>query len=327
MMTDDKFVSEYLSDEHLSSADEKEGEFVGATLSLKPTNSGYIGVHTYHGSTNDVTDGHPFIRNEQHTPTPIDNQAMATDPNLNRSRPGSTYSRRSTLSTSSRTSKKQNIVRTDEACDLFFSYKDNSFDTAVRKCSEHIQREADGQFQGAWILTEVDHWNNELEKLVILTDDSLLIFKYNFITQKVLLYKRIFLHCIDTVKMGDFVYPNFSVMPNRSHGGIQVCWNKGQIPPISQVWNPFSNDIPWAIFCHHPLIYNPKESETAYFNVDDFMDTLADCLNKCYNRKRPNENATIVEGAILLKNYVNLPSVFFNSNSLGFSRDRNGFCF
>ncbi|GAB1606210.1 tumor protein p63-regulated gene 1-like protein [Argonauta hians] len=323
MMTDDKFVTEYLGDETLSSADEKEGEFVGATLSLKPSSGpSPVGVHTYHATSNNT-----FISNDSHTSAPIDNQAMATDPNLNRNRPGSTYSRRSTLSTSSRTSKKRDIVQTDEASDMYFSFKDNSFDTAVRKCSEHIQRETDGQFQGAWILTEIDHWNNELEKMVILTDDSLLVFKYNFINQKVVLYKRVFLHCVDTIKFGDFVYPNFSIMPDRSHGGVQVCWNKGQIPPISQIWNPFSNDIPWAIFSHHPLIYNPKESETTYFNVDDFMDSFVECVSKCYDRKRPSEAPTVVEGAILLKNYINLPSVIFNTNSFGFSRDRNGFCF
>ena len=58
----------------------------------------------------------------------------------------------------------------------------------------------------------VDHWDNDKEKLVMLTDHSLIVNKYDFITLKVSSQKRIFLHMIDTVKMGDFIYPSNSLM-------------------------------------------------------------------------------------------------------------------
>lgn len=330
MMTDDKFISQDLSDEHLSSADEKEGEFVGATLSLKSTTiahpgPGNVGVHSSHA--NRVVDDDNDHSTKNSFVSPIDNQTTATDPNLNRGRPGSVYSRRSIQSSGSKTSMRPNFIKTEEASNLYFSYKENSFEISVRKCSEHIKRDIDGSFQGAWILTEIDHWNNDQEKLVMLTDDSLLIFKYNFITQNVMWYKRVMLHIIDTMKIGDIVYPNFSVMPEREYGGIQVCWNRGQTPTFGQRWNPWCSDIPWTIFAHHPLIYNPKENETTYFSVDDFYECLLDSTKKCYGRKRPNENPTIVEGSILLPNYINIPSMIFNRTSLGYSRDRNGFCF
>lgn len=119
----------------------------------------------------------------------------------------------------------------------------------------------------------------------------------------------------------------FFSFSEREYGGIQVCWNRGQTPTFGQRWNPWCSDIPWTIFAHHPLIYNPKENETTYFSVDDFYECLLDSTKKCYGRKRPNENPTIVEGSILLPNYINIPSMIFNRTSLGYSRDRNGFCF
>jgi len=59
----------------------------------------------------------------------------------------------------------------------------------------------------------IDHWDNEREKIVILAEDSVLIFRYNFINSKVLDKKRIFLHTIDRVMVGDFKYPDYSLMP------------------------------------------------------------------------------------------------------------------
>ena len=136
MMTDDKFISQDLSDEHLSSADEKEGEFVGATLSLKSTTvahpgPGNVGVHTTH--TSRVIDDDNGQSSMNSFTSPIDNQSTATDPNLNRGRPGSVYSRRSVQSSGSKTSMKPNFVKTEESSTLYFSYKVNLKKTNKQK--------------------------------------------------------------------------------------------------------------------------------------------------------------------------------------------------
>ena len=62
-------------------------------------------------------------------------------------------------------------------------------------------------------ISRIDHWDCEKEKVVILTDNSLLIFKYNFINERADDFTRVSLHIIDTVNIGDFHYPDWSIMP------------------------------------------------------------------------------------------------------------------
>ena len=57
------------------------------------------------------------------------------------------------------------------------------------------------------LLFRIDHWDNEKEKVIILTDTSLITIKYNFILKKVIEFKRLMLVIIDTVAIGDFQYP------------------------------------------------------------------------------------------------------------------------
>lgn len=59
----------------------------------------------------------------------------------------------------------------------------------------------------------IDHWDNERERLLILTKNCMLIYKYDFIIHKMEDFKRVMLHLIDTICIGDFVYPPKSLMP------------------------------------------------------------------------------------------------------------------
>lgn len=59
----------------------------------------------------------------------------------------------------------------------------------------------------------IDHWNNEREKIVLLTEGSILVFKYNFILSKLEEWRRLLLHMIDNIGVGDFRYPDKSLMP------------------------------------------------------------------------------------------------------------------
>ena len=117
------------------------------------------------------------------------------------------------------------------------------------------------------------------------------------------------------------------VSADRQHGGIQIKWNSAEEPTFGQRWNPWCSTIPWVTLAHHALIYNPKENETATFNVDEFYDSLVLATSKSYNRRRPGEKVTVIEGPIEIQSYANLTSLIFNQSSLGYYKDRNGMCF
>ena len=120
----------------------------------------------------------------------------------------------------------------------------------------------------------------------------------------------------------------FSVVSSdRQHGGIQFHFNGGGEPSFGQRWNPWCSTIPWVTLAHHPLIYNPNENETALYNVDDFYESLVQGVSKAYNRRRPGEKVTVLEGPILIQSYASLSSLVFNQSGIGFYKDRNGVCF
>ncbi|KAK7093660.1 hypothetical protein V1264_007364 [Littorina saxatilis] len=104
----------------------QEGEFVGATLQIESE-----------------------TQNGQETP-----DVDFTGPAISRNRPGSVIGRRSILSTGSRTSLRPGVVKSDNITKLFFSYKENSLQSAVDKVSTIIKPELDGELLGAWLLTE-----------------------------------------------------------------------------------------------------------------------------------------------------------------------------
>ncbi|KAL8601435.1 hypothetical protein ACOMHN_042439 [Nucella lapillus] len=286
-----------------------EGAFVGATLQ--------IDSETKKGAST----------GEKAAERPDDNNMEAAGPGLSRARPGSVIGAQSVRSSSSRTSLRPGHAKSDMAAKTFFSFKDNAFQNAMDKVSAIMKPELDGELLGAWLLTEIDHWDLEREKVVLLAANSLLVVKFNFITQQTQDYRRVLLHLIGAIHLGDFKYPENSVMIERQHGGVQIRWNQGTQLSFGQKWNPWCRDIPWLTLAHHPLVYHPQENETTTFNVDDFCQSLVQATSKAFDAKRPQEKVSVIEGPIEIESYASMASMVFNQSGLGFFRDRNGMCF
>lgn len=217
---------------------------------------------------------------------------------------------------------------TEYAVNSMFSYKDGAFKNAVELTKREIIRsEIDGELQSSWLLTEIDHWDIEKERIVILCDHTLLIVRFDFIAMCLKDYKRLALHVIDKLQVGDLVYPSKSLMPARKHGGVRLIWNKTEDLSLGQKWNPFASDIPYTTFAHHPLIYYEPEKDNPTYNVDHFCDMLIHSLNHVYQTKRAGESLLVEQGNILIESYASLTSMVFNQSNLGFSRERGGVSF
>lgn len=59
--------------------------------------------------------------------------------------------------------------------------------------------------------SRIDHWNHEKERVVVLTDLTLLICKYDFIMLKCLQVQKVPLNYIDKVCLGSFAFPEKSL--------------------------------------------------------------------------------------------------------------------
>ncbi|KAH9496536.1 Tumor protein p63-regulated protein 1-like protein [Bulinus truncatus] len=246
---------------------------------------------------------------------------------LTRNRPGSMIGGASNRSGGSRISTRPGVIQSDLSARSYYCYKDSHFEKAVNVVKSIIKPDLDGDLKSTWLLTEIDHWDFEREKIILLTDYSMFVVKYNFINETLYEYRRIMLHLINAIYIGDFQYPSTSLMPDRKHGGIQLRWDRGEQLTFGQKWNPWCSDIPWLTLSHHPLIYNPKECETVTYNVDEFFESIVTAVSKVYTEKRPGEKLKVVEGPVVIESYASPASLVFNQGGIGFFRDRNGVSF
>ncbi|RWS24040.1 Tumor protein p63-regulated 1-like protein, partial [Leptotrombidium deliense] len=125
----------------------------------------------------------------------------------------------------------------------FFGLREGALEEAVNKCKPVILNRIDGELIGVWLLTVIDHWDIERERLAFLTDYSLIVLKYDFIAQKLLKYNRIPLLRLDKVVVGSIRYPEGSLLPPRNQIGVRCMWNQGEEVHFASKWNPFSEDI------------------------------------------------------------------------------------
>ncbi|XP_055938492.1 tumor protein p63-regulated gene 1-like protein isoform X1 [Argiope bruennichi] len=95
----------------------------------------------------------------------------------------------------------------------FFAVREGALQKAAEHCRPVILDHMDGDLRGIWLLTEIDHWGAEKERLIFLTENSLISLKYDFITLKLLDYTRHSLKQFTQIIIGELKYPDKSLMP------------------------------------------------------------------------------------------------------------------
>lgn len=61
----------------------------------------------------------------------------------------------------------------------FFAYRDSILNNVISEVHETINFNTDGAIKGTWLLTEIDSWNHEWERIVILCYRVLVIGKHH----------------------------------------------------------------------------------------------------------------------------------------------------
>ncbi|XP_075969967.1 tumor protein p63-regulated gene 1-like protein isoform X2 [Anticarsia gemmatalis] len=95
----------------------------------------------------------------------------------------------------------------------FFTFRKGVVETAIQECITALLFPEDGVYLGSWLLTEITLWDNEKERIVLLTSRLVMTIKYDFIAMKQLDFKKTYLDDLDTIVIGELVYPPSSLVP------------------------------------------------------------------------------------------------------------------
>ena len=63
------------------------------------------------------------------------------------------------------------------------------------------------------VSSRVDHWDHEVEMMVVVTNYALYVIRFNFISLEVMFHQRIPLSLIKKVTIGDLSYPCRTIAP------------------------------------------------------------------------------------------------------------------
>lgn len=207
----------------------------------------------------------------------------------------------------------------------FFTFRNGVVEHAIRECITGLLFPEDGEFLGSWLLTEITLWDNEKERIILLTSKVVLTVKYDFIALKQLDFKKTYLSDLDTIVIGELVYPPSSLVPDRNLRGVRLMWNRGQPLPIKTQWNPFSDNVPFITFASHPIYWH-KEAATFDERATYDMETFANQLQRAIE-SLPLSQCCIHRSPIVIQSYVGVASMVHNKASMGFFKVRGKFSF
>ncbi|XP_040205517.1 tumor protein p63-regulated gene 1 protein [Rana temporaria] len=205
----------------------------------------------------------------------------------------------------------------------FFVARPGAFDQALEDLTNQILSKEKETVSSAWLLTEIDHWNNEKERVVLITENTLFICKYDFIMLCCQQIHKVPLNYIDRICSGAFIFPQKS-LDKREGEGLRIHWDKLREIPFFSRWNPVSSDIPYTTFIDHPL-KNYSEQFTFICQLSSFSDHLTKAVQEAHKINpvpgRAN-GALVLNQPLLIETYVGLTSFIGNRNKLGYSLAR-----
>uniref|UniRef100_A0A668RLJ0 HSac2 domain-containing protein n=1 Tax=Oreochromis aureus TaxID=47969 RepID=A0A668RLJ0_OREAU len=98
----------------------------------------------------------------------------------------------------------------------YFVLRPGTLNQAIKDVEALVNEEVDGSVLSVWLMAEVDHWNNEKERIVLITELSLLVFKYDFMMFNCDQMQRIPLNFVDRISHGTFSFPKRSLLEWKS---------------------------------------------------------------------------------------------------------------
>ncbi|KAM9384055.1 tumor protein p63-regulated gene 1 protein [Pholidichthys leucotaenia] len=205
----------------------------------------------------------------------------------------------------------------------FFVLRPGTLNQAIKDIEVLVDKEEDGSVRSVWLMAEVDHWNNEKERIVFITDKTMLVFKYDFIMFNCDQMQRIPLNYIDRITYGKFTFPKRSLL-EREGEGVRIYWDRLREPSFVSRWNPFSTDMPYMTFTYH-LVRNLGNMFDDVCDIHKFREQLKTAAEKAHAvMPIPGKANGVmsINQSILIEAYVGLMSFLGNENHMGYCMAR-----
>lgn len=210
--------------------------------------------------------------------------------------------------------------------ELYFANNPDRLQRATSKLKEQcLLPDLDGSMIKLYVLTEIDHWNHDRERVVLLCENSVLSVNYSFITEKWTELTRINVKCISAIQFGEESYPKYTLQYPRPTKCLRITYQRLSGPATTaEKWNPFAKHLPWCNLTSHPLA-NKIQGSTDIYNIEDFHKDLLQVLNS-YRDSHPDAPHTVecTEGPLEMNIRLGLSSYVVNQSHLAFAKDRGG---
>ncbi|XP_019319035.2 tumor protein p63-regulated gene 1 protein isoform X1 [Panthera pardus] len=210
----------------------------------------------------------------------------------------------------------------------YFVTRPGAIETAMEDLKGHMAKTPGETIQGFWLLTEIDHWNNEKERILLVTDKTLLICKYDFIMLSCVQLQRIPLSTVYRICLGKFVFPGMS-LDKRQGEGLRIYWGSLEQQSLLSRWNPWSTEVPYATFTEHPMKYT-SEKFLEICKLSGFTSKLVAAIQNAHKNSTGSgrrKGLMVLTEPILIETYMGLMSFIGNRNKLGYSLARGSIGF